>query len=143
MQLPPTDEIVMVAGTPPIRAKKARYYEDSRFKERILSPPALVKPAQGRADDWSGLPVPTRSEPTDAIAAPIPSDEDPTESERRHQPELNRTALQEKKAPIENEFEFDLPEEPDEEAAQNRRMTRLMQGVARQVSLDPNDGMEL
>jgi type IV secretory pathway TraG/TraD family ATPase VirD4 len=27
MQLPPTDEIVMVAGTPPIRAKKARYYE--------------------------------------------------------------------------------------------------------------------
>ena len=28
MQLPPTDEIVMVAGTPPIRAKKARYFED-------------------------------------------------------------------------------------------------------------------
>ena len=39
MQLPPTDEIVMVAGTPPIRAKKARYYEDIRFKERILPPP--------------------------------------------------------------------------------------------------------
>ena len=28
MQLPPTDEIVMVAGAPPIRAKKARYFED-------------------------------------------------------------------------------------------------------------------
>ncbi|WP_163359779.1 type IV secretory system conjugative DNA transfer family protein, partial [Klebsiella aerogenes] len=26
MQLPPSDEIVMVAGIPPIRAKKARYY---------------------------------------------------------------------------------------------------------------------
>ena len=42
MQLPPTDEIVMAAGTPPIRAKKARYYEDARFKERLLPPPALM-----------------------------------------------------------------------------------------------------
>jgi type IV secretion system protein VirD4 len=31
----------------------------------------------------------------------------------------------------------------EEEATRNRRMARLMQGVARQVSLDPNDGMEL
>lgn len=36
MQLPPMDEIVMVAGTPPIRAKKVRYYEDRRFTERVL-----------------------------------------------------------------------------------------------------------
>ncbi|MBD5682843.1 conjugal transfer protein TraG, partial [Citrobacter freundii] len=42
MQLPPTDEIVMVAGTPPIRATKARYFEDARFQERILTPPKLV-----------------------------------------------------------------------------------------------------
>src|SRR6516164_3862189 len=48
MQLPPTDEIVMVAGTPPIRARKARYYEDARFKERILPPPALTAPKQAR-----------------------------------------------------------------------------------------------
>ena len=38
-----TDEIVMVAGTPPIRAKKARYFEDRRFQERVLPPP---RPAQ-------------------------------------------------------------------------------------------------
>ena len=50
MQLPPTDEIVMVAGTPPIRAKKARYYEDDRFTERVLPPPELTHiPA---AQDW-------------------------------------------------------------------------------------------
>jgi type IV secretion system protein VirD4 len=30
MQLPPADEIVMVSGLHPIRAKKARYYEDAR-----------------------------------------------------------------------------------------------------------------
>jgi type IV secretory pathway TraG/TraD family ATPase VirD4 len=38
MQLPPRKEIVMVAGTPPIRAKKVRYYEDRRFTERVLPP---------------------------------------------------------------------------------------------------------
>ena len=42
MQLPPTDEIVMVAGTPPIRAEKARYFEDVRLQERILPPPELA-----------------------------------------------------------------------------------------------------
>ena len=58
MQLPPTDEIVMVAGTPPIRAKKARYYEDRRFTERVLPPPELVSPAPRQSDDWSALPLP-------------------------------------------------------------------------------------
>ena len=42
MQLPPADEIVMVAGTPPIRAKKARYFEDKRLIERVLPPPKLA-----------------------------------------------------------------------------------------------------
>ncbi|OIQ73817.1 conjugal transfer protein TraG [mine drainage metagenome] len=37
MQLPPADEIVMVSGIHPVRAKKARYYEDARFQERVLS----------------------------------------------------------------------------------------------------------
>ena len=45
MQLPPTDEIVMVAGTPPIRAKKAPDLRGSRFAERILP---LKAPPTGR-----------------------------------------------------------------------------------------------
>jgi len=145
MQLPPTDEIVMVAGTPPIRAKKARYYEDARFKERIMSPPELVRPAEGRPDDWSKLPIPARPDMADSTAPTIGSsdDEDATESERRHQPELNRVAPIEKKAPIDNEFEIDIPDDTEDEAARNQRLTRVMRGVARQVSLDPNDGMEL
>jgi len=146
MQLPPTDEIVMVAGTPPIRAKKARYYEDARFKERILAPPELTRPAEGRPDDWSKLPIPARPN-TDASAdlraGTRDEDEDPTESERRHQPELNRVKPVEKKAPIDNEFEIDLPDEAEDDATRNQRLTRVMRGVARQVSLDPNDGMEL
>jgi len=143
MQLPPADEIVMVAGTPPIRAKKARYYEDARFKERLLSPPSLAVQAQGRPDDWTTLPQPARPDMLESKSAPAAA-EDPTESERRHQPELNRVARVEKKPPVENEFEIDVERDEDEDAAaRNRRMTRMMQGVARQVSLDPNDGMEL
>ncbi|MFC0685447.1 conjugal transfer protein TraG [Novosphingobium clariflavum] len=145
MQLPPTDEIVMVAGTPPIRAKKARYYEDARFKERIMSPPGLAQPAEGRPDDWSKLPIPARPEMTKSAAPTTSGDneEDSTESERRHQPELNRVNPIEKKAPIDNEFEIDLPGDTEDDAARNQRLTRVMRGVARQVSLDPNDGMEL
>ena len=144
MQLPPTDEIVMVAGTAPIRAKKARYYEDERFQERVLAPPALTKPASAQSDDWSTRPLPPRPE----IAEPPPSggkeaDDDPTESERRHQPELNRAETVEKKGPIDNEFALDPGDDMEDDAIRASRMNRVMQGVARQVSLDPGDDMGL
>ena len=145
MQLPPADEIVMVAGTPPIRAKKARYFEDRRFKERIVAPPTLAKSNRPSSDDWTRLPVPARPAATlaEAAATTDGGDEDPTGSERRHQPELNRAAPVEKKAPIENEFEVGLDDDADEDTARISRANQVMQGVARQVSLDPNDGMEL
>jgi type IV secretion system protein VirD4 len=143
MQLPPSDEIVMVAGTPPIRAKKARYYEDARFRERLLSPPDLKRPDTPRPDDWSSLPIPTRPKAGDVQPADPSDDEDTTDSERRLQPELSRAKPTEKKEPIANEFEIELPDESDEDAARNRRLIQQVQGVARQVSLDPNDGMEL
>jgi type IV secretion system protein VirD4 len=60
MQLPASDELVLVSGAAPIRARKLRYYEEPTFKSRILPAPVLVagdyadRP-QGRADDWSGL----------------------------------------------------------------------------------------
>ena len=143
MQLPPADEIVMIAGTPPIRAKKARYFEDVRFQERILPPPKLAPASEPHPDDWSRLPIPARPQFDETLTGSAEEDEDPTESERRRQPELSRVKPVEKKKPIENEFEIDPPDDMEEEATRNRRMTRLMQGVARQVSLDPNDGMEL
>jgi type IV secretion system protein VirD4 len=143
MQLPPADEIVMVAGTPPIRAKKARYFEDVRFQERILPLPELVRPDRPSPDDWSRLPIPIHPAAAEAAAGTTEEDEDPTDSERRHQPELSRVKPVEKKEPIENEFEIEPPDEMEEEATRNQRLSRLMSGVARQVSLDPNDGMEL
>jgi type IV secretion system protein VirD4 len=144
MQLPPADEIVMVAGTPPIRAKKARYFEDRRFQERLLPPPALEKPGAAQTDDWSSLQLPTQPSPrSTAPGGSGQDDEDPTESERRRQPELNRARTVEKKAPIDNEFDSDVADDPDDDSARISRMNQVMQGVARQVSLDPNDGMSL
>ena len=144
MQLPPTDEIVMVAGVPPIRAKTARYYEDVRFRDRVLPPPEPVPSAQAKIDDWSNLPVLARTEVAEASGTSLQDDEDPTESERRMQPELNRARPVEKPMPLENEFEINPADDADDDdAVRNRRLARLMQGVARQVSLDPDDGMEL
>ncbi|MBB6014515.1 type IV secretion system protein VirD4 [Aquamicrobium lusatiense] len=144
MQLPPDDEIVMVAGIPPVRAKKARYFEDARFRERLLAPPDLTPPDTAQADDWTALPIPERPEYSGEEPSSEPAeDEDPTQSERRLQPELTRVKPVEKKKPIENEFEAGLADDPDEEAAQNRRMMTHAQGIARQVSMNPGDGMEL
>ncbi len=59
MQLPPRDELVLVSGLPPIRARKLRYYEDRNFIERVRPTPNLAEggyvdcPAP-RANDWTG-----------------------------------------------------------------------------------------
>ncbi|MFC7706355.1 conjugal transfer protein TraG [Plastorhodobacter daqingensis] len=144
MQLPPSDEIVMVAGAPPIRARKARYYEDVRFQERIMDPPQLSQGQAVQTDDWSTLPIPPAPD-IETEREPDPTDtEDTTDSERRHQPELSRTKTVERKQPIEDEFGLgEPPEEIDEDVAQTSRMTRNMHVVARQVSMNPDDGMEL
>src|SRR3546814_1378337 len=59
MQPAPTDELVLVSGHRPIRAKQLRYYEDRRLTERVLTAPSMNEdgcralPA-ARADDWTG-----------------------------------------------------------------------------------------
>ena len=60
MQLPPDDELVLVSGCPPIRAQKARYYEDRQLRERVLPPPTAASGLVGHhpADDWSKRPLP-------------------------------------------------------------------------------------
>ncbi|MFK0687952.1 conjugal transfer protein TraG [Mesorhizobium sp. IMUNJ 23033] len=59
MQLPPSDELVLVSGLPPIRANKLRYYQDQNFTERVLSSPVLhdgpyADCPMWRPDDWTG-----------------------------------------------------------------------------------------
>ena len=64
MQLPADEQLVLVAGSPPIRAHKLRYYEDPRFAARCLPAPALPASAlsgaafadapPSRRHDWDG-----------------------------------------------------------------------------------------
>jgi type IV secretion system protein VirD4 len=140
MQLPPTDEIVMVSGVHPIRAKKARYYEDARFEERIVAPPVPVRPKEGRTDDWSSRPLPARPPAPAAAAGEDADDEDPKNADRRKQPELSQGTV-EKQAPIENEFALDQVDDMEEDAPRIGRMNDLMQGLAQQASLDPRDDL--
>src|SRR3546814_6148606 len=87
MQLPSSYEIVMVAGTPPIRAKKARYYEDGRLNERILPPPDPGKRGRSvRADNWSAL-SPQEPSPT-LLAETEKAGRDAANSGLRREPEL-------------------------------------------------------
>ena len=139
MQLPPTDEIVMVSGVHPIRAKKARYYEDGRFQERIMPPPASTR-HNARPDDWTSRLLPPRP-PTQVIAdGEQVDDEDPKHADRRRQPELAQGAV-EKNASIENEFALDEIDESDEDAPRIGRMNDLMRGLAQQAALDPGDDL--
>ena len=59
MQLPASDELVLVSGLAPIRAKKLRYFEDRTFSDRVLPAPELATDGYRdrpppRPDGWSG-----------------------------------------------------------------------------------------
>jgi len=143
MQLPPEDEIVMVSGCPPIRAKKARYYEDPEVAARILPPPnlmakkpaliveSLVSPDDG---DWAGAVIP---------AEKGSDTEDPANAGIRREPELpeHEEIAPEPRRPVQ-EFE-PVEDEPDDEVQRQSTMQRAFGGVARQVSLDPDDDMRM
>ena len=144
MQLPPTDEIVMVAGTPPIRAIKARYFEDARLQERILTPPDLSTTPLAPSlsiDDWSGRVV--AAESRSATSTADGTEGDPANAGIRREPELpeHEEIAAAPPAP-EQEFGF-LDDEPDVDAAKARAMRQRMRMVARQVAMNPDDGIDL
>ncbi len=49
LQLPYNDALVLVSGTPPIRAQKLRYFEEPLFRRRCLPPPRICSRSIGRA----------------------------------------------------------------------------------------------
>jgi type IV secretion system protein VirD4 len=143
MQLPPEDELVLVSGCPPIRAKKARYYEDPELDARILPPPRLAPPLAPTTaerptspfakDEWNG----------DVAAVIAPAIEDPANSGIRRElelPEHEEVAPE----PARPAREFDPPEdENDDDAERLTVFERSARGVARQASLDPADDLGL
>jgi len=142
MQLPPTDELLLVAGVPPVRAKKARYYEDARFKERILPPPKATTAAAQSADDWSALAIPAASAGA-ASGNGNGVSVYPANAGIRREPELPE---HEEIAPPERSplSEFDvLDDDPDVDAARASRLREQVTSNARQATMDPADGLDL
>jgi type IV secretion system protein VirD4 len=144
MQLPPGDELVLVSGVPPIRAKKARYFEDPRLAERVLAPPA-VREQNGAhpPDDWSQLPAPAVGTGRELHSSGERHVDDPANSGIRREPELpqHEEIAQE---PVRPKPEFAFGEEaPDEDAKRARALRQQVRNLARQGAMDPDDGMGL
>jgi type IV secretion system protein VirD4 len=152
MQLPPTDEVVLVSGTPPIRAHKARYYEDSRLKSRILRPPALTTASGGtygdrlatQADDWTTLPLPDpgASAAGKSVAGSL-ADDDSANGGIRREPALpeHEAIVSEQPEPA-PDFAL-VDDEPDDDAVRAKALNQNFRAVARQATLDPADGCGL
>ncbi|MCI4591192.1 conjugal transfer protein TraG [Sphingobium sp. BYY-5] len=144
MQLPPTDELLLVAGVPPVRAKKARYYEDFRFRERLLPPPKPASPKRSTlpADDWSALTIPLASaDAAQGSTAGVSTDS--ANAGIRREPELpEHEEIAQPERPAGHEFDV-LDDEPDVDAAKARSLRQQVTSVARQATMDPADGIEL
>ncbi|MEE9328678.1 MAG: type IV secretory system conjugative DNA transfer family protein, partial [Parvularculaceae bacterium] len=64
MQLPPTDQIVLVSGSPPVMAKKLRYFEDKNFTARVLPPAPVKRQVKPEAVGWPGCVMPNDESPS-------------------------------------------------------------------------------
>ena len=154
MQLPSSDELVLVSGLSPIRAKKARYYEDRRFTARVLPPPSLVDAGEGasndrpeaRTDDWSALPL--RSFQWDGVGGSVAGsfqgdDSDPENGGIRREPTLpEHEAIAPEQPQPAREFAL-VEDEPDDAVPQALVLRQRMGSVARQAAMDPADGTGL
>jgi type IV secretion system protein VirD4 len=142
MQLPPDDELVLISGCHPIRAKKARYYEDRQLQSRIVPPPT-----PSRASDAGSVQDPLPRHGDDQWAATIVASakqtEDPDNAGVRREPELpeHEEIVSEPRKPAQ---EFELADDDPQDAAQDPRvLQRRTRTLARQVALDPGDDMSL
>ena len=138
MQLPPGEELVLVAGCRPIRGRKVRYFEDPELKRRILpAPPPADAVASDTEEAWDRYRVARAgSGPEPADAASGASDEGGV----RREPDLPDHEDIALPAPPVNEFD---PLDLDDDQALVTPQDINMRAVARQAALDPGDGMDL
>ncbi len=149
MQLPPSDEVVMVSGHPPIRASKLRYFEDRNFLPRVMQPPVLAdggyrdRPV-ARPDDWSGLtPLAESSVAIPAHARGNASDGGGVGLE----PKYVRDQEVELVSPPANDLAVLVDDDCDGEEMPANALPQPMDSRltrrARWAALDPDDGMAL
>ncbi len=143
MQLPFEDEVVMVSGSPPIRATKLKYYEDANFTSRVLPPPELKgkryrdKPA-ARRNDWSELVTSAATSLAEQSLSAAGADSE--ESLNRHpQIELPDVEI----AVPREELDWLADEEGDDVRIEDVTGAGDGSRLARLASLDPADGIDL
>lgn len=142
MQLPPADELVMVSGLAPIRAKKLRYFEDRNFTSRVLPPPSLddgdgvyVDRPSPRPDDWGSEVRGLHEALTAAAEAEGAAFDEEAEGglqQQRH-PGLPEEQAQK---PIEREQETTPGDDDDADPAADRRAMTSLSNVARAVAMN-------
>ena len=143
MHLPSADELVLISGMAPIRAKKLRYYEDRNFRTRLAAPPTLE--AEGyrdrprpRADDWrdhvSAVDTRLNAEQPDAVES-----EGGLEQQRH-------PGIEEKLAKVEPAKQFELVDadrdDPDA-AADKRVMDRVRASLVRGHAMNQSQTPDL
>jgi type IV secretion system protein VirD4 len=145
MQLSPADELVLVSGTPPIRARKARYFEDRRLTDRVRAPPSggaagARTPIQGEGDDWLALPIPA-SAPQEARSRR--AEDDGANSGIRREPTLpeHETIVSESSEAASTVAVID--DRSNEANSRSAAIRHRLRSVARQAAMDPDDGMAL
>ncbi|WP_432769001.1 MAG: conjugal transfer protein TraG [Sphingopyxis sp.] len=153
MQLPPDQEIVMVAGVAPIRASKARYYTDPRFMARILPPPGPLEAGEGRPDDWTALDRPdalpsttleTAAHDETVDAADGEEDDSDANSGIRQEPAIpDHENIAPEPGQAVSEFDFATEEREDDPVRERKAIDGAMRRGARLASQDPDDGIEL
>ncbi|WP_314716966.1 conjugal transfer protein TraG [Sphingobium yanoikuyae] len=142
MQLPPADELVMVSGLAPIRAKKLRYFEDRNFTSRVLPPPSLdsgdgvyVDRPDPRPDDW-GSEVRGLHEGLAAVAeaegAAFDEEAEGGLQQQRHPGLPEEQAVK----PIEREQDAAPGDDDDSDPAADRRAMTSLSNVARAVAMN-------
>jgi type IV secretion system protein VirD4 len=134
MQLPPQDAVVLVAGAPPIRARKIRYYADMRLAGRLRPITSVERrPLASGPSAWAAL-------ATSSVGAPL-SKSGSDDGGLKQEPELagheHRTA-----GPIVDPEDLE-PEGDGDEVQQGREIQRRFAGVARQTAMDQDDGIPL
>lgn len=148
MQLPPEDELVLVSGLPPIRAKKARYFEDPRLAERVVpphEPDSFDREDRIPPDDWRRLSASpnmnvAKGEMLLDVRQPV---DNPANSGIRREPEISESEdIAPKASRRLAEFEF-AEDEADSEAMRARGLRTNLSGLAHQAATDPDDGFKL
>jgi len=135
MQLPPDEELVLVSGCAPLKARKVRYFEDAHLRERVgqADPP---KAGTQPADDWSGLPPLAAPEAPKRGSAGVVDDGGLARDPEASLPEWTPDPVLEPDPP--------MAEEDDALCADTLDgMTERFRRTARQAALDPGDGVEL